>query len=150
MAKRSTGRTRAVLRYPPHWFTPEDLLTFIELRPFTRRWDELGLTDQDLGCLQTLIMINPKAAPVVEDTGGLRKARCGRRDGGKSAGYRVCYVYFEEYRTVLLVLIYPKSERDNLSAAQKKTIRQLIERIHQRLSDGSYRFGPRKGGDEEK
>ena len=134
MAKRRpSGRTQAVLTYPPHWFEPIELLTFVELPGFTRRWDELGLTDQDLGCLQTLIMVNPKPrnAPVVEGTGGLRKLRCGRRDSakGKSDGYRVCYVYFEEFGTILLVLIYPKNKQDNIPASHRKVIRGIIEQI---------------------
>ena len=61
MAKRGPIRRRAVLQYPAHWFEPEDLLAFIELRPFTRWWERLKLSDVDLQALQVLIMTRPKA-----------------------------------------------------------------------------------------
>lgn len=96
-------------------------------------------------------MARPKAknAPVIEGTGGLRKLRCGRKDKGKSAGYRVCYVYFEEFATVLLVTIYGKNEQDDISAAERKAIRRLIETIEADLSSRTYRAGSAPDGEEE-
>lgn len=152
MAKRRAAkRTQAVLNYPPHWFSPEELLTFVELRPFSKRWDDLGLTDQDMGCLQTLIMVDPEAAPVISGTGGLRKMRCGRANAakGKSDGYRVCYVYFKEYGTVLMVLIYPKSEQDDIPEGYKAVIRKTIARIERDLASRPYRIGPARGKGED-
>ncbi|AMV23437.1 Toxin HigB-2 [Gemmata sp. SH-PL17] len=141
--KRSAKRTEAVLKYPPHWFSPEDLLLFIELPHFSRRWEELGLDDSDKSFLQALIMLSPKGNPVIRETGGLRKMRCGRNEKGKSAGFRVCYVYFEEFATVLLVLIYPKNEMDTLPPKSKQAIRKLIAEAHKELASRPYRAGPR-------
>jgi RNase H-fold protein (predicted Holliday junction resolvase) len=45
-------------------------------------------------------------------------------------------VYFEEYSIVLLVLAYPKSEKDDLSNAEKKAIKKLIEEIEQEFAKG--------------
>jgi hypothetical protein len=86
-------------------------------------------------------MAKPKGAPVVPGTGGLRKIRYAplRSGKGKSGGVRVCYVYFEEYAVVLLVLAYPKNERDDLSAIEKKAIKKLIEEIDNELAQGSRR-----------
>ena len=81
-------------------------------------------------------MVDPKTAPVIEGTGGLRKLRF-RPPGahrGKSGSHRVCYVYFEEFGIVFLVTVYDKKQKDNLSAAAKKIIRQLIERQHSLLA----------------
>ena len=47
---------------------------------------------------------------------------------GKSGAVRVCYVYFEKFGIVLLVIAYGKTEAADLSPAQKKALRQLIER----------------------
>ena len=109
----------------------EDLLNFVELRPFTLSWHELELTDEDLLALQLAIMARPKRHPVVPGTGCLRKTRfagaASRR--GKSGGVRVGYVYLEESFTVLLVLAYAKSERDDFSPAEKKSIKQLIAAV---------------------
>lgn len=144
MAKRgSPRRTQAVLRYPSHWFKPEELLHFVELTPFSKRWEQLDLTDQDLSLLQTLIMIDPKGKdrPVIEGTDGLRKIRCGRTQGGKRSGYRVCYVYFEDHKTVIMVTIYAKNEKDDIHPSHKAVIRKAIKCIRDVLDSRAVRFG---------
>ena len=143
--KRQTGVSRVALHYPRHMADPVDLLTFLELPSFSRRWDGLGLEDQDMGLLQALIMVSPKKAPVISGTNGLRKMRCGRKKAGKgkSSGYRVCYVYFEEYATVLMVLIYPKNEMDDIPEGVKPGINLAIKRIEAQLMKSSYRFQPK-------
>jgi hypothetical protein len=117
--------------YPGHAFEPKDLLRFIELTPFTQRWKSFGLTDEDLLALQILIMLNPAGAPVVQRTGGLRKMRFAPKSWkmGKSGATRVGYAYLEDYGTVLLIIIYSKDEKDDLTADEKKEIRKLLRRI---------------------
>jgi len=130
MAK-SDGRRRVTLRYPQHALSPEDLLHFIETTVFTKRWEELGLDDEeDLTVLQLAIMSYPTGSPVIQGTGGLRKLRFAppRSRRGKSGGLRVCYVYFEEYGIVLLVYVYDKREKDDLSAGERIAIRDFIRR----------------------
>lgn len=65
-----TSKGRSEQRIPP-----EDLLHFIELKGFERDWSELGLKDSDLTELQLTIMRGGKLAPLVKNTGGLRKLR---------------------------------------------------------------------------
>jgi hypothetical protein len=130
------GRHHAGLRYPRHALSPEDLLHFIEATAFTAAWDRLGLDDEDdLMALQLLIMSQPKAPPVIQGTGGLRKLRFApvRWNTGVSGAARVCYVYFEEYGIIYLVYVYDKRSKDNLSDAEKKVIRDHIRRQKQAL-----------------
>lgn len=130
---------------PPHWVAPEDLLTFVELRAFSTRWEILGLTDKDLGSIQARIVIDPTGPPVIAGTGGLRKMRCGKGNVSKRDGYRVCYVYIEDFKTVLLVIIYAKNELDTIPESHKPPIRRAIERIKLRLESSPIRFGRRIG-----
>jgi hypothetical protein len=136
MAKRPR-RKRIALRYPKHAISPEDLLHFIESKVFTKAWDDLGLNDEeDLTALQLSIMCAPKEAPVVPGTGGLRKLRFAPvtwRTGARGAT-RVCYVFFEEHGIVLLVYVYDKRQKDNLTAAEKQEIRAYIRRQGQALN----------------
>lgn len=141
--KRSVTQSQAVLKYPPHWLTPEDLLTFVELGSFSKRWDGLRLTDVDLGLVQTLIMIDPTGPPVISGTGGLRKLRCGKDNVSKRDGYRVCYVYIEEFKLVLMVIIYAKNEIDTIPESHKPGIKKIIDRVRQRLENKTIRFGRR-------
>jgi hypothetical protein len=127
--------------YPQHAFKPEELLSFVELKPFEIGWKDLGLNDEDLLALQITIMLDPTGAPVVEGTGGLRKIRFApsRWKRGKSGAARIGYVYLREYGTVLLVIAYSKSEKDNLAPAEKKVIRHLIQRVEQEFASGIIR-----------
>jgi hypothetical protein len=75
-------------------------------------------------------MSNPKRAPVISGTGGLRKLRFSppQWEMGKSGAVRVCYAYFEEYGIVFLIVVYRKSEKDNLTAAERAAIKTYINR----------------------
>jgi len=110
---------------------PEELLHFIETDEFVQQWESLGLDEEsDLWDLQILIMRNPAVGNVVAGTDGLRKMRFGRAGHriGKRGGVRVCYVHFKEHAIVLLVTVYGKNEKDNLTAMEKKCIREYIGR----------------------
>jgi len=135
------ARQRAVLQYPSHWFEPEDFLAFIELRPFSRLWDALGLDDEDLKLLQVMIMTDPKGSPVIEGSGGVRKLRFSppKWPRGKSGGLRVCYTYVEEVGTVILALVYGKGEKDDLSASELEVLHAVVERSRQSLMSKPYR-----------
>src|SRR5271163_2449997 len=98
------SKRRITLRYPQGAFQPEDLLDFIELPMFTKRWSDLELDDdEDLSALQLFIMANPKAGKPIRGTDGIRKLRFApqRWQSGKSGAARVLYVYFEELGLVL-------------------------------------------------
>ena len=44
--------------------------TFIEVPLFTKRWKEIGLSDEDLLALQIMLLKNPESRPAMEGTGG--------------------------------------------------------------------------------
>ena len=60
--------------------------TFIEVPLFTKKWKELGLTDEDLRDLQNILLQNPKSGDVIQGTGGLRKIRIPMKGRGKVVG----------------------------------------------------------------
>ena len=129
---------KGTLYYPEHRFNPEDLLTFIELKPFTRRWERLELTTDDLLTLQIAIMCDPLKPPVIPGTGGLRKLRFAPVgwNTGKSGALRVCYAYFEEHKTVLLTILYAKNEKENLTQEEKNQINKLLSAIKAEFDRG--------------
>jgi hypothetical protein len=130
----SSGKTTKLS--VPRQMKPEDLLDFIELPLFSRRWEQLGLDDEgDLSGLQLVIIANPKAGKVVKGTQGLRKLRYapGKWNTGKSGATRVLYVHFKEFGIVLLCLVYAKGELDEISPAVKTRLNTLIDEIEAEL-----------------
>lgn len=88
----------------------EAWLTFIHFNHFTAEWKRLKLSDDDLRSLELSILAAPAGSPVVQGTGGLRKARFSPPGWniGKSGALRIGYVYVEEVNTVGLVVVFAK------------------------------------------
>ncbi len=142
---RSGKKNAGTLVYPKHCLTPHDLLTFSEMSGFVSDWEDLKLdVEFDLLALQVALMARPKAGPVIQRTGGLRKLDFAPPDGicgkkkGKRNSCRVCYVYFEEFHTILLVMAYAKNRKDDLSEEEKRLCKQVISRIQRSLSSRHY------------
>lgn len=108
--------------------------TFIQTREFSSNWDRLGFDDDDLRILELDIMLNPNKYPVMQGTGGLRKARFAFGQKGKSGGVRVCYVDFVIQETIYLITVYPKNEKDNLSKAERNEIKKMITLLERNLN----------------
>jgi len=109
-------------------------VSFVETAIFSLRWRELELADDELDRLQRLIADRPHDFPLVPGTGGLRKARFApaARMRGKRGSLRVCYAPFIDYGQVLLVTVYDKRRREDLTPEEKKGIREVI-RIQKRM-----------------
>jgi len=142
---RSRIQDAGVLVYPKHRLQPADLLVFSELTGFVNDWEEMGLdVEFDLLALQVRIMAAPKQGKVIEGTGGLRKMDFAPPNGfsgkkkGKRKSCRVCYVFFEEFHTVLLVVAYPKNKKGDLTHDEKIACKKAIERAHKSLSQRHY------------
>jgi hypothetical protein len=102
--------------------------TFIELAGFTRLWRQSRLTDDDLRMLQLQLLERPDAGVVMSGTGGMRKIRFApaSRRTGKSGAFRVCYVYFHAAETVILLTLFAKSDKENLTPVEKAQYKAII------------------------
>ena len=100
---------------------------FVELTSFRSAWKEMNLTDEDLRRLQEELLTNPEVGAVMRGTGGVRKMRFAFENSGKSGGARVIYVDFEVREKLYLLTAYPKSEKDNLSKAERNELKQLVQ-----------------------
>lgn len=52
---------------------------------------------------------------------------------GKSGSVRIIYVDFLVYEKLYLITAYPKNKKDNLSKAERNSIKQMIERLEKIL-----------------
>lgn len=103
--------------------------TFIEVPLFTKRWKEIGLSDEDLLALQIMLLKNPESGPVMEGTGGIRKVRFALENRGKSGSVRVCYTDFAEYEITYLITAFTKNEQTNLSDEEKNVLKKLVKAL---------------------
>ena len=108
---------------------------FIELPIFQARWKALGLNDNDLRRLQIELLEDPKIGNVMKKTGGIRKMRFAFEHKGKSGSVRIIYVDFEVYEKIFLLTAYAKKEKDNLTDAECKELKQLIDILEKQLEE---------------
>jgi hypothetical protein len=104
---------------------------FVETEFFQRCWNALHLTDSALSDLQNELLENPEVGAVMQGTGGARKMRIALPGAGKSGGARVIYLDVPVKERAFLLMAYPKSKQDNLTAEQAAKIKDLIQRLKQ-------------------
>src|SRR3954462_5092223 len=98
-------------------------MVIIETSVFTRRVVEL-LTDDAYRELQVALANRPMAGAVIPGSGGLRKVRWSQAGRGKRGGVRVIYYWAVVQERILMLLVYSKNERDDLSADQMRILRR--------------------------
>jgi len=102
---------------------------FIMTITFDRLWNKFGFTDDELLSLQLTLLTNPKAGDIIKGTGGARKIRFSFYGSGKSGGIRVIYIDLTAKNQLYLILCYSKGIQDDLSAEQRKQVKELIHTL---------------------
>jgi len=105
-------------------------MVFIESEIFSKQIREI-LSDDELAELQSALAARPKMGDVIRGTGGLCKLRLPdrRRGQGKRGGARMLYLHLPDRAHIHLLLVYGKDQQADLTTAQKKQLRVLVERI---------------------
>jgi hypothetical protein len=101
-------------------------VSVIELAGYRRRANEL-LTREQQNALIDLVAYEPTCGDVMPGTGGLRKVRIGRGGSGKRGGARVVYYFHDDKVPILLLAIYAKNEKADLTASEKKEFAALVK-----------------------
>lgn len=107
--------------------------SFVLTAPFERQWKNMALTEEELRQLEIEILKDPKLYPVIPGTGRLRKMRFAIDGRGKSGSVRILYVDFEVVKLIYLIGAFPKSEKDNLTPAERNHLKKVIDEIEQTL-----------------
>nr|WP_199851032.1 MULTISPECIES: type II toxin-antitoxin system RelE/ParE family toxin [unclassified Halomonas] len=107
-------------------------MEFIGTPTFTRQIQAIA-TDDELKELQRTLIAQPDKGDLIQGTGGLRKIRMALSNQGKSGGARVIY-FLATAERVYLILAYPKSVKDNLTPAEKVTLKTLTHQLKGEVS----------------
>ena len=105
----------------------------IETRAFSKEIADLiaknSLLQDDYDVLKKELAENPEKGDLLAGTGGVRKIRLRSSSRGKSGGFRVCHFYYAFGEAVYLLLVFQKNEQENLSAEQKKALKNITDAI---------------------
>lgn len=103
-----------------------EYFAFTETADFTRKVEGL-LDDDDLLRIQLFLCDYPDHGDLIPGSGGIRKMRCRVKGGGKRGGARIIYFAAISKGRILLLDIYQKSEKEDLSKAELKNLRGIME-----------------------
>jgi len=101
-------------------------MEIIETSVFTRKIREL-ISDEEYGELQFALIQRPDIGVVIPQSGGIRKIRWSGSGRGKRGGIRVIYYWYVNEQQIYMLLAYAKNEQANLSTAQLKVLKKLVE-----------------------
>jgi hypothetical protein len=102
------------------------LITVAELPEYVRCAERL-LSMAERTEVVSYLAAKPKAGILLQGTGGIRKLRWARGGRGKSGGVRVIYYFHSEAMPLYLLTVFGKSEKANLSRAERNKLAQLVE-----------------------
>jgi hypothetical protein len=100
-------------------------MRFIETPIFTRAMKEF-MDDEEYWPLQLALVLRPQSGPVIPHSGGLRKIRWSLKGTGKRGGCRVIYYWDKESETFYMLYVYRKSDQEDLTAQQLRTLSRLV------------------------
>lgn len=86
------------------------------------------MNDDDYRALQEALIQRPGLGSIIQGTGGLRKLRWKLEGRGKRGGVRVIYYWHKDDDQLYMLYGYPKNEQKDLTAEQKKLLKQIVER----------------------
>ena len=102
------------------------MLSIYETPTFVAEAAKIWNTDERLEFFASIAK-DPEAGTVIPGSGGCRKIRWSRPGMGKQGGARVIYFSRLEAGELCMLLVYPKSAKDNIPGYILKEIRKEIE-----------------------
>lgn len=73
-------------------------------------------------------MVHPDVRTIIPGSGGLRKLSWRVPGAGKRGGIRIIYYWVVARNIILLLFVFRKNERSNLTPEQLRILRQIVEK----------------------
>jgi hypothetical protein len=101
-------------------------MVIIETPIFTKLITDL-MNDDEYKNLQEALVNRPDRGALMKNSGGLRKVRWALEGRGKSGGVRIIYYWMTKDDQLYMLFAFPKNVQGNLTDAQTKKLRQIVE-----------------------
>ena len=82
------------------------------------------------------LAFHPEAGDLIAGTGGVRKLRWALEGRGKRGGARVIYYFHSRRMPLFIITAYAKNVRDNLSEADRNTMKALTKALAKYATKG--------------
>ena len=102
------------------------MITFVEDARFTEAANRL-LGEDALMALMQKLAASPDAGDVIPHSGGCRKLRFAAKGKGSRGGARVIYFHRSHAGQILLLELYAKNEKSDLTPAELKLLKQKVK-----------------------
>jgi len=102
-------------------------MVIIETPLFTKRIVDI-LNDGEYKEFQQYIVANPDLGDIIPGSGGLRKIRWSAGGKGKRGGARVIYYWYVTKEMLLMLFVFRKNERTNLTKEQINVLREIVKK----------------------
>ena len=103
-------------------------MEFVETPTFTRQLLTL-MSDEEYRGLQNTLAEDPECGDLIKGGGGIRKVRHAMQGRGKSGGVRAVYYWLKDRHQIYMLVVYPKSKKDNLSDQETAILRELVKEL---------------------
>ena len=102
-------------------------MIIIETPVFTKRVNEI-LDHDEYRLFQIQLLQNPDSGSIIQGSGGIRKIRWSGSGREKRGGSRILYFWFNKNYVLLMLFIFKKNEKDDLSKEQLKLLKTIVEK----------------------
>lgn len=96
--------------------------TVIETRAYLTAAKVAGMTAEEMTAAVDVLASTPDAGEVMVGTKGFRKLRVAGKGHGKSGGYRLVTYFAEPGLPVVLITVFAKGDRPNLTKAERNAL----------------------------
>jgi len=86
-------------------------------------------SDEEYRGLQNILAEDPESRDLIKGGGSIRKVRPAAQARGKSGGVRDIYYWIKDRHQIYMLVVYPKSKKDDLSDKETAILRELVKEL---------------------